>query len=49
MNRATGRFFSKGFSTLIFCLGYFMAYWDDEKRMLHDRICNTRVIVKPEA
>lgn len=27
-----------------FCVGCLMAAWDDEKRALHDRVCNTRVI-----
>jgi hypothetical protein len=25
-------------------IGYIMAAFDDQKRALHDRICNTRVI-----
>jgi uncharacterized RDD family membrane protein YckC len=41
--RATGRYFAKILSAI--CLiGYIMAFFDDEKRALHDRICNTRVI-----
>jgi len=42
--RSTGRYFAKGLSALIFCVGYLMAIWDPEKRALHDRICGTRVI-----
>jgi len=25
-------------------IGYLMAFWDDEKRALHDRVCKTRVV-----
>ena len=42
--KATGRFFGYLLSTLILCIGFLMAAWDDEKRALHDRLCNTRVI-----
>ena len=41
---ATARFFSELVSGLIIYIGYIMAAFDDEKRTLHDRICNTRVI-----
>ncbi len=44
--RALGRYFSKMLSGLICAIGYIMAAFDDEKRALHDRICNTRVILK---
>jgi hypothetical protein len=26
------------------CIGYMMAGWDDQKRALHDRLADTRVI-----
>jgi uncharacterized RDD family membrane protein YckC len=42
--RAFGRYFAKLLSGLILCIGYIMAAFDDEKRALHDRICDTRVI-----
>jgi uncharacterized RDD family membrane protein YckC len=42
--RSTGRYFAKMLSGLILCIGYLMAFWDDERRALHDQICNTRVI-----
>jgi len=42
--KATGRFFGYMLSSLILCIGFLMAAWDDEKRALHDRLCNTRVI-----
>jgi uncharacterized RDD family membrane protein YckC len=41
---STGRYFSKIISGMIFGIGYMMAGWDPEKRALHDRICDTRVI-----
>jgi uncharacterized RDD family membrane protein YckC len=44
--RALGRYFAKMLSALTFMIGYLMAAFDDEKRALHDRICNTRVIVR---
>jgi uncharacterized RDD family membrane protein YckC len=45
--RALGRYFSKMLSGLICAIGYFMALFDkEEKRTLHDRICNTRVVMK---
>jgi uncharacterized RDD family membrane protein YckC len=42
--RSTGRYFAKILSGIILGIGYLMAIWDPEKRALHDRICNTRVI-----
>lgn len=42
--RATGRYFAELLSAMIFCVGYIIAAFDDEKRALHDRICDTRVI-----
>jgi uncharacterized RDD family membrane protein YckC len=44
--RATGRHFAKLLSGIILYIGYLMAFWDDEKRALHDRMCGTRVIVQ---
>ena len=44
-SRALGRHFAKILSGIILYIGYLMAFWDDEKRALHDRICSTRVIV----
>lgn len=43
--RALGRYFSKIVSGMILMVGYLMAAFDDQKRALHDRMCNTRVIV----
>jgi uncharacterized RDD family membrane protein YckC len=42
--RATGRHFAKILSGIILYIGYLMAFWDEEKRALHDRIAGTRVI-----
>lgn len=42
--RIVGRHFSTIISQIILCVGYMMAGWDDEKRALHDRICDTRVV-----
>ena len=44
--RATGRFFAEILSGMIFAIGYIMAAFDEQKRALHDRICDTRVIYK---
>ena len=44
VGRALARYFSRILSYLIFCIGYIMAAFDDQKRALHDHICNTRVI-----
>jgi uncharacterized RDD family membrane protein YckC len=43
---AVGRYFAKQLSTFTLGIGYIMAGIDDEKRGLHDRICNTRVVRK---
>jgi len=43
---AIGRYFAKLISSLTMGVGFIMAGLDDEKRALHDRICNTRVIRK---
>jgi uncharacterized RDD family membrane protein YckC len=43
--KALGRVFAKFLSVIILGIGYIMAAFDDEKRALHDRICNTRVIL----
>jgi uncharacterized RDD family membrane protein YckC len=44
--RSFGRYFAKMLSGLTCLIGYIMACFDDEKRALHDRICNTRVVMK---
>jgi uncharacterized RDD family membrane protein YckC len=42
--RALGRYFAKMVSAFTCLIGYIMACFDDQKRALHDRICDTRVI-----
>ena len=44
--RALGRYFAKLISAAICLIGYIMAAFDEEKRGLHDRMCNTRVVLK---
>ncbi|HUN56051.1 MAG TPA: RDD family protein [Smithella sp.] len=44
--KAFGRYFAHMLSGIILGIGYLMVAFDDEKRALHDRICNTRVIIK---
>ena len=41
---ALGRHFAMWISAFILMIGYIMAGFDPEKRALHDRICETRVI-----
>ena len=41
-----GRYFVKIVSGIILAIGYIMAGFDDEKRALHDRLCDTRVVYK---
>jgi len=42
--RAFGRVFAETLSGLTFFAGYIMAAFDGQKRALHDRVCDTRVI-----
>jgi len=42
--RIVGRYFSEWVSGMILFIGYLMVLFDDERRALHDRICDTRVI-----
>jgi uncharacterized RDD family membrane protein YckC/DNA-directed RNA polymerase subunit RPC12/RpoP len=42
--KATGRYFAELLSGLILYIGYIIAAFDEEKRALHDRICDTRVV-----
>jgi uncharacterized RDD family membrane protein YckC len=42
--RACGRLFAEFVSSLTLAIGYIMAAFDEEKKALHDRICDTRVI-----
>ena len=43
---ATKRFFAEMLSAFTMYIGYLLAAFDEEKRSLHDRICDTRVIRK---
>jgi uncharacterized RDD family membrane protein YckC len=43
---AVGRYFMYIVSGMILLIGYIIAGFDDEKRALHDRVCDTRVIYK---
>lgn len=47
VGRIIGRYFSEWISSMILLIGYIMAAFDDERRALHDRICDTRVIRVP--
>jgi uncharacterized RDD family membrane protein YckC len=42
--KALGRSCAEMLEGFTLDIGYLIAAWDDEKRTLHDRICNTRVI-----
>ena len=44
--RAFCRYLAETLSGMIMGIGYIMAAFDDEKRTLHDRICDTRVVQK---
>jgi uncharacterized RDD family membrane protein YckC len=43
--RALGRYFAKILSAFTLLIGYIIAAFDEEHRTLHDRICDTRVIL----
>jgi len=42
--RAFGRSCAEILSQMICAIGYIIAAFDEQKRALHDHICNTRVI-----
>jgi uncharacterized RDD family membrane protein YckC len=44
VGRIVARHFAEWLSAFTLTIGYVMAAFDDEKRSLHDRICDTRVI-----
>jgi uncharacterized RDD family membrane protein YckC len=44
--RALGRYFATFLSQLTLYIGYIIAAFDEEKRALHDHICDTRVVYK---
>lgn len=43
--RAFGRYFAKLLSYITCLIGFIIAAFDDQKRALHDHICNTRVVL----
>lgn len=45
IGRIIGRYFAEWLSYIPFFIGYIMAAFDDEKRTLHDRIADTRVVI----
>jgi Predicted membrane protein/domain len=45
--RVIGRYFAETLSTITFFAGYVMAAFDEEKRTLHDYLCDTRVVRGP--
>jgi predicted Zn finger-like uncharacterized protein len=44
--RGVGRYFAELLSSVILGIGYLMVLFDAEKRSLHDRICDTRVVYR---
>lgn len=42
--RVVGRYWAEQLSGILFCVGYVMAAFDEEKRALHDYLCDTRVV-----
>ncbi len=42
--RSLERYLWENFSFLFLCIGFLWVAWDNEKRGLHDMICNSRVI-----
>jgi uncharacterized RDD family membrane protein YckC len=44
VGRIIGRYFAYLVSCLTLAIGFIIAGFDDEKRSLHDRMCDTRVI-----
>jgi len=44
LGRAFGRYFAKLLSSFTLLIGFIIAAFDDQKRTLHDRIADTRVI-----
>ncbi len=44
--RALGRQAAELLSSIMLCIGYIMAAFNDEKKTLHDIICDTRVVKK---
>jgi uncharacterized RDD family membrane protein YckC len=45
MGRIVARYFAEWLSSIIFFIGYIIAAFDSEKRTLHDRLVDTRVVI----
>lgn len=45
LGQSIGRYFAKMLSGIILCIGYLMVLFNDEKKALHDGICETRVVL----
>ncbi|MBF0433623.1 MAG: RDD family protein [Fibrobacteria bacterium] len=45
MLKSLGRYFAKMISGLILMIGYIMAFSDKKKQALHDKMCNTLVVL----
>jgi uncharacterized RDD family membrane protein YckC len=46
--RATGRYFGKILSAMLFYVGFLMAAFTDKKQALHDMLSGTLVVLRPE-
>lgn len=46
VGRAFARYFALYLGWITFGIGFIMAAFDDQKRALHDHICNTRVVLE---
>ena len=46
VGRAIGRYFAEMVSGMACYIGYILVAFDDQKRALHDRMCETRVVYK---
>jgi uncharacterized RDD family membrane protein YckC len=46
VGRAIGRYFGEMVSGMACYIGYILVVFDDQKRSLHDMMCNTRVVYK---
>ncbi|WP_404451566.1 RDD family protein [Virgibacillus necropolis] len=44
--KSIGRYLSYFISALLLFIGFMMAGWNEEKKALHDMICNTRVVYR---
>jgi uncharacterized RDD family membrane protein YckC len=42
--KASGRFFSRFVSAMVYGIGFLMAAWTEQKQALHDKMCDTYVV-----